>query len=300
MNFLVRMIGFLSSRILTVSAVALVSQVACASGPFAAGGLFDGQTSQPVTLAETLRDVKAGDVVIVAESHGFEPHHRRQVEVLQTLAAAGLNVSVGMEFFYRGQQPLVDAYLADPSTEKAFLHKLGWTDPPFSFYREQVLFPLQASGRTVALNAPRALTSAIAKKGVAGLTPAERAQLPSDFVVGNDGYLQRFMEVMGGGHIPSAGVMKYFEAQSAWDDVMATEAISYLQRRPEQTLVILVGDFHAAYGGGLGDRLTARGYAPKVTISQLNSSEYEDSDLTSAVRPHPIYGPRADAVSVAH
>ncbi len=159
--------------------------------------------------------------------------------------------------------------------------------------------PLAAGGWTIALNAPRTLTSAIAKKGVAGLSPEELALLPTDFERGNDGYFERFKEIMGGAHVPAEMLETYFEAQSAWDEVMATEAIAYLERRPEQTLVIIVGDFHAAYGGGLGDRLSRRGKAPKRIISQINLNEYDESVWLSAVLPDSRYGPRGDAVWVA-
>lgn len=297
-NMLRFAVDSLGSRILVFCAVVLLTQVACASRPFEDGGLFDGRTSQLVTVDQVVKDVGAGDIVIVSESHGFDPHRRRQIEIMQALAAKGLNVSVGMEFFYRGQQPFVDAFLSGSLPETDFLKAIGWGGLPFAAYRDQVQFPLHSGGWTVALNAPRALTGAIAKKGVAGLSPEERAQLPVDFERGNAGYYERFLEAMGG-HAPSATMERYFEAQSAWDEVMAIEAIAYLQRRPEQTLVIIVGDFHAAYGGGLGARLNARGSAPKATISQVNSNDYDADELELVVLPHPKFGPRGDAVSVA-
>lgn len=291
------MVYWCSSRILIASVGLLLTQSACASSPFA-DGLFDGQTSAPMLLTDVLSDVGPGDIVIVSENHGFEPHHRRQVEVLEKLKAAGLRVSVGMEFFYRGQQSQVDDFLLGRVAEADFLKAIGWGGTPFSMYREQVLFPLSAGGWTVALNAPRALTSAIAKKGLAGLMPEERAQLPADFSRGSAGYFERFKAVMGD-HVPQTMLERYFEAQSAWDEVMAIEAIEYLRGQPDHTLVIIVGDFHAAYGGGLGDRLKARGLAPKATISQVNSNDYDPTRVGDAIRPHTVYGPRGDAVWVA-
>lgn len=291
-------IHWMFTRALAVPFFVLLSQTACAHSPFARGGLYDGSTSLPVEVDAVLQEVGPGDIVIVSESHGFIPHHLHQIEVLEKLKAMGRKVSVGMEFFHRGQQAYVDDFLERRIEESDFLKAIGWGGTPFSSYRRQVEFPLQAGGWTIALNAPRALTSAIAKKGVAGLSREERAQLPADFERGNAGYFERFKQIMGD-HVPEPMIEKYFQAQSAWDEIMATEAIAYLERRPEQTLVIIVGDFHAAYGGGLGDRLGKRGKAPKRIISQVNSSEYDDRDLSSAVLPHPRFGPRGDAVWVA-
>jgi uncharacterized iron-regulated protein len=72
---------------------------------------------------------------------------------------------------------------------------------------------------------------------------------------------------------------------------MAWRALQHLDENPEDILVIIVGDFHVSYGGGLPDRLRARGAADVVTISQVLEKD--------EVKVHPKYGARADFVWVS-
>ncbi len=71
-----------------------------------------------------------------------------------------------------------------------------------------------------------------------------------------------------------------------------------LRAHPEQVLVIIVGDFHASYGGGLPDRLRARGVTSMLVISQVNRFGLDDDETRRLVVPDPRHGVRADYVWV--
>jgi uncharacterized iron-regulated protein len=178
--------------------------------------LLDGQTLAPATIETITGRLAPGSVLIVSEIHDNTLHHRNQVAALQALARQATNISVGFEFFEHRFQGFVDQYLAGQLEETSFLREVHWGSLPFADYREQALFPRAHGGLTVALNASSVLAAKIAKSGLESLSPEEQAELPPDFELGNELYLERFKLAMAE-HVPPQAVGRYFQAQSTWD-----------------------------------------------------------------------------------
>ena len=267
--------------------------------------LVRGTDQQVLSLSQALAGVQPGSIVLVGENHDLQTHHDQELQVMQALRSRGLTVAVGMEFFSYIYQNQVDAYRAGTLAESDFLKQIRWGSDPFPLYKDQALFPLASEGAgTVALNAPMALTGKIAQGGLASLSPDEQSLLPPQFTLGRDSYKQRFFDLMGGmDHLPSVAVAdNYFTAQSVWDDTMAWRATEYLKAHPAQVLVIVVGEFHVQYGGGLPNRLQARGNFPLWTISMVNTDGMTADEVQQEILPSTQYGPRADFVwfGVAH
>lgn len=262
----------------------------------AAEGLYHWRTG-PVTLEAALLGIGPGHVLIVTEEHDVARHHENQLAVLQALQQRGLRVSVGLEFLAYPDQPWVDRYVRGEIAEDAFLRTVRWGGTPFEWYRPLILFPRTAGGETVALNAPEPVTKALAQRGLEGLSDEERSLLPPGFALGNAAYFERFArEVQQHGPLPETAVHNFFAAQSAWDDTMAWRAARFLEAHPEQVLVIIVGDFHASYGGGLPDRLWARGVTKTVVISQVDARGLDEAGVRALLAPDPRDGPRADFI----
>lgn len=263
-------------------------------------GILRGNDLQPVELTEGLSRVSAGSVVVIGENHGFKEHQDQQVAVMQALRGLGLKVSVGMEFFTYTHQPLVDSYRAGTLSEPDFLKAISWGSPSYDFYRQQALFPNPSEGaQTRALNAPRSLTGKVSKGGLEALTEEDWQLMPPQFAAGRESYKRRFLSMMP--HLPNpAAGERYFLAQSIWDDTMAWQAVDFVRSHPDQVLVIVVGDFHVQFGGGLPDRIKAR--APELavlTISQVNTLEMTEEDVAIEIAPSPTEGPRADLLWLA-
>ena len=278
------------SRILSVGLI-FMTGVACATTT----RYYDGMNGETSSMDAAIERVRSGTVVIISEHHGFAPHHENQRKILRRLGELGRPVSVGLEFFNYPFQPLVDLYLKGELTEEDFLVGINWGRISFEHYREQALFPLDNGGKTLAINAPREVTRNLSKGGLDGLAPEQRRLLPPNFTLGNDFYKERFVEAMGN-HIPEEKMDFYFQAQSAWDDTMAWRVAEFMREHPEHIFVIIVGDFHAAYFGGLPDRLKARGVQDLLVISQVDHQDSDQKELEEDVLPHPKYGPRADFV----
>jgi uncharacterized iron-regulated protein len=219
---------------------------------------------------------------------------------MNQLRRQGLKVSVGLEFFTFTDQPFVDQYRQGSLAETDFLKAINWGSPSFDFYRDQAVFAdLHEGAQTLALNAPRKVTGKVAKTGLESLDASEKALLPPQFQLGRDSYRRRFLSMMP--HLPDAAAgERYFAAQSIWDDTMAWRATDFIAQHPEQVLVIVVGEFHVQYGGGLPDRILARRpQTPVLTFSQINTTDLSPEEVQEEITPSSIDGPRAHFLWVA-
>ncbi len=278
----------------------LVSLLTSACAHAQIQGIIDGSTHAPVTLEQSLDSVTPGSIVIIGENHGLKTHQDQQLQIMAALRAKSLKVSVGMEFFTFTDQAFVDQYRQGALTEADFLKSIHWGSPSFDFYKDQALFPNLAEGaQTWALNAPRKITSKVSKTGLASLDEGERALLPPYFQVGRDSYRERFLGMMPHLPDPAAGD-RYFTAQSIWDDTMAWRAVDFITTKPDQVLVIVVGEFHVQYGGGLPDRIRARSpHTPILTFSQINTTDLTDAEVAAEIAPSTKEGPRANTLWLA-
>lgn len=256
-------------------------------------GIYTGDRLLSANLKTLVSQVKPGMVVVIGEKHNNKLAQHGQLEVLKEIRAQGHTVSVGMEFISYPSQSVLAGYRAGTVSEDEFLRQ-AWRNTQFDEYRDQILFPHpRDGGQTVALNAPSYLTTKIRQTGFASLTASEAALLPPDYQVGNSDYRARFAEAAGH-HLTPATMEGYFNAQSVWDDTMAWRTAEFLRQNPTHVFVIIVGSFHVDYGGGLPDRLKARGVTSILTLGQVDHSDYSDEQLKKELLPHPEYGPRAD------
>ncbi len=255
---------------------------------------------QKKAIHDIVAEVRPGDILVIGEDHGQEQARAQQLALLESLRQNGFKVSLGMEFFTYSDQPIVDQYLAHHLSEEEFLQKIAWGNTiSYSYYKDQVLSQKRSIGElTIALNAPRSITGQVAKKGLDSLSEEQQKLLPPNFTVGRESYRERFFAQMP--HLPSPeAAQRYFVAQSIWDDTMAWQTQNFIIRHPEQVFVIIVGDFHVQYGGGLPDRIKQRTGQRPLTISYQSAAELNQDELETAILDHPVYGSRADFIWVA-
>ena len=260
--------------------------------------LYDGKNLSQTQLNALIDQVQPGTVLLLGENHGVASHRDQHIEVLSALRAKGLKVSVGMEFVNYTDQSLLNSYRAGELAEADFLKAIKWGGFSFDFYRPQILFPeLNRGETTLGLNIPRSVTSKISRQGMESLTPEERNLLPPNFELGRDSYRERFM-IAAGSHcrVPQ----NCFIAQCAWDDTMAWKSADFIKAHPDQVLVVVVGEFHVQYGGGIKHRILQRMPEAKVmTLSQIWAEGFSEEDLQQALQPSPIEGERADYIWVS-
>mgnify|MGYP000894105730 CR=1 FL=1 len=263
--------------------------------------LLNGNTLKTVQTQDIVDQIQPGSILIIGEMHALAPVQAQQLEILSALRAKGLKLAIGFEFFNYTDQKTIDDYRSNQISQDDFLKAINWGGFSFDFYKPQLLFPDATLGETaLGLNVPSFVTKQLSKGGYDSLTPEQKSLLPSDFTLGNQGYKDRFALEMGG-HMPPDKLDLYFAAQSAWDDTISMNAANYIEQHPQDVFVIIIGEFHVAYGGGTPDRLNqrlfAKGIQPQITtISQLYTEGMTPDEIQAEITPSSLYGKRSDFI----
>lgn len=243
----------------------------------------------PVALADRLRRPR---VVFVGETHARYDHHLNQLEIIRALHESGESFAIGVEYLERRVQPSVDDYIEGRISEREFLRATEYFRswgydyrlyaPIFRYAREEHI-PVRA------LNVPRSLPAAVARAGIAGLTDAQRAELPKEMAPAGEAYearLRRAFEAHDGGS--PGGFQHFVDAQLVWDEGMAESAAAYLDANPGQHMVILAGAGHVEFGSGIPSRLARRTGASYAIV--LGTSD----DVDARASDYLLLGPTRD------
>jgi uncharacterized iron-regulated protein len=273
--------------------------------------IVDARTGRAVTEAELWTAIGGARAVCVGEEHPNPHHHWAQLTIVGAAAAnlGGKRLALGMEMVQSPFQGVLDDWAAKRIDEAALLSRTGWVDRwgyDFAMYR-----PILERARTqgmalVALNAPRELVKAVARKGVDGLTADERARLPA--LVLDDAqhraWFDAIMEGMeahghGTGAAEKAGEKEtekageketekagegegesgsgsgsgapsaenVYAAQVVWDESMAEHSRRWLGAGGD-TIVIIAGTGHC-HDSAIVRRLVRRGGGPALSIRPI-------------------------------
>jgi len=254
------------------SGVGPVKGVEDAALPYA---IVDGRSGRAVTEAELWTTLASSRAVCVGEEHPNPHHHWAQLTIVGSAAdkLAGKKLALGMEMVQSPFQGVLDDWTAQKIDEAALLSRTGWADRwgyDFKLYRPILERARKGGMALVALNAPRELVKAVAKKGVDGLTPDERAKLPP--LVLDDAQhrawfdsIMAAMEGHGDGEGPNPD--NIYAAQVVWDESMAENARAWLGGGGD-TIVIIAGNGHC-HDSAIVRRLIRRGGAPAVSIRPI-------------------------------
>lgn len=231
--------------------------------------------NEPLALDALIAQLATKRVVFVGEIHDRYDHHLNQLEIIKRLHQLDPNLAIGVEYFQQPFQKQVDDYIDGKTSEDEFLRATEYYQrwgydyrlyaPIFRYARDQHI-PVRA------LNVPTALTSTVAKVGIAGLSEQQRAYLPRQIEPADEEYKNRLRDAFEEhpGLKPDA-FNHFVEAQLVWDEGMAESAATYLEANPGRRMVILAGAGHIEYGSGIPKRLERR---TKVTYTiVLNSGE---------------------------
>lgn len=234
----------------------------------------------PLPLDKLIAQLATRRVVFVGETHDRYDDHLNQLEIIKRLHELDPNMAIGVEYFQQPFQKQVDDYIDGRITEAEFLRTTEYYQrwgydyrlyaPIFRYARDQHI-PVRA------LNVPTALTSAVARLGIAGLSEKQRAYLPRQIEPADEEYKNRLRDAFEEHRGLKPDAFNHFvEAQLVWDEGMAESAAAYLNANTDRRMVILTGAGHVEYGSGIPKRLERR---IKVTYAiVLNGGE--------ALEPH--------------
>lgn len=257
-----------------------------ASAP-ALSAVYDA-TGAARTWDEAIADLALAQVVAVGESHDSAADHQIQAEVLTALAARTPRLAVAFEMVGYEDQSVLDAFMSGATSEKDFAvwWKTNW-GYDFSLYKPIFDAAKAANIPAYALNAPRDVIKSVGKKGLAGLTPAERARIPATIAESSDARYRKYvLESVSGHGAPPAAIPRMIEAMSVWNETMG-EKVAALTAEG-RTVLIIAGQGHVLYNAGILESAARRGAAPaKVLLSWPGAPQADELALADWFRVAP-------------
>jgi uncharacterized iron-regulated protein len=203
-------------------------------------------SGEKTALKNSGEQLKANRLIIVGELHTNEEHHRMQLAVIKTLHDAGVKVAIGLEMFRQDSQEDLDRWISKDMSPDAFHQRYydNW-NYPWPYYSMIFEYARENKIPMVGLNIGREITQQVARKGFDSLTEEQKGNLRDVFCIVDEEYMA-FIRKAFGDH--SHGKLNFFhfcEAQLVWDNVMAMNALDYLESNPDKVMVLLTGAGHA-------------------------------------------------------
>lgn len=241
--------------------------------PLVLDGITDTQSGEIISAAEMAARLDGTRLVFAGETHTSAAAHEAQRRLLEALVERGREVLIGLEMLPKSAQTALDAFVAGEISEPELLRATRWFTAwghSFHLYRDIFLLARDRRLRMFGVNVPRELVTAVRKKGLGGLTPAEAAHLPRAIDTKSpaaDEHRRLFRALVGAdshggshGDMTEAQWEAMFQAQCTWDAGMSWNATKALLNHggPNAIMVVLIGAGHVVYG--LGAERQAAGF----------------------------------------
>ncbi|MBV8900075.1 MAG: ChaN family lipoprotein [Verrucomicrobia bacterium] len=196
--------------------------------------------------------VSRAEVIYVGEIHDNPGDHRFEAGLIKALARNRVPFVVGWEMFDRSQQPALDAWQRGELTRTQLFQQTGFQRAwaAYSPWYARILDETRRSAvRNLALNARPALVHKVSQG--TPLTSAETRELPRGFSA-DEGALRNFTRMMGTHPgMARSSLKRFFDAQSLWDQTMASVILEFHAREPQTKVVVLTGRGHVERGYGV-------------------------------------------------
>jgi len=222
------------------------------------GEILDTRRNTKVDVAEMVAELKDARVILLGEDHTHLGEKLLQAAILKGLVDQGMKLSLGMEFFQRGDDEILGRWGNHKINGEEFLRKVGWYDR--GSYRWDYYAPIMKVARdheirVVGLNVPRDIPRVVNRKGLEGLSDVQKAIVGS-INPGNSPQHRYLISRYFGESVammPPAWFDRMYAAQCLWDTVMARSILDNL--RDGETMVVVVGGGHVAYDLGIARRI---------------------------------------------
>ena len=240
------------------------------------------------TWDEALADLAQAQVVAVGESHDSAADHQIQAEVLTALAARTPRLAVAFEMVGYEDQAVLDNFMsgAMPENDFSVWWKTNW-GYDFSLYKPIFDAAKAAGVPAYGLNAPRDVVKSVGKKGLAGLTPAERARIPATIAESSDARYRKYvLESVSGHGAPPTAVSRMIEAMAVWNETMGEKAANIAAEG--RTVLVVAGAGHVLYKAGILESAARRGAgSPKVLLPLPAAPQTDELALADWFRVSP-------------
>ncbi len=253
-------------------------------------------SSETVGWDYLLGEIDTASVILLGELHDHAIGHAVQLAVVEDVMDKYPGSALALEMLERDEQFRVDDYMEDLIDAKTFASitqskswggEGGWE----AWYQPIIDAAKDRGGRVVAANAPRRYVRLARTDGyerIDALPDERRAFVDYPKELSGGRYRQRFWEFADHGENgieeeidvttidPDDPMLPTFKSMQAWD---ATMAQSFIDASPstEKKVVLMVGQFHVEYDGGIVQELRNR--MPEVNVIVISiQKEMPDED----------------------
>lgn len=273
----------------TVMSACLLMLAACAapSAEPRCGLWIDVYRGEPLPYVELLEDLRAARVIYLGERHTVARHHELQKRIVEDLAAEGVPLVLAIEQMEHTGQPALDAYNRGEIDFEQLAEQTRWAErwSNYEQYRPIVEAARAAGAPVLALNARAETVRQVARKGIDGLDPEQRGELPERILLDDpmyEGHMRRVMMVHA--MVNESMLRRMFEAQVSRDETMAARLCAFLQSDAgrDRMAVVLCGAGHVSHAMGIPTRVRLR--MPGVRDRIVIFSESGDVELSERER----------------
>jgi uncharacterized iron-regulated protein len=240
------------------------------------GKIDAAQTGAAVGFERMIREMAGSRFVYVGEAHNSLPTHEIQFQVLRALYAQNRNLSVGLEMLPVTVQETLNKWSLGLLTEDEFIREVRWYvhwDLNFGYYRKIFEFAKEHRLPVYGLNVPREIISKIRMGGWDSLSAEEKKLIPQAPDLTNRDHRALIRAILETAEIPHGmqgpGLERVFEglyrAQSAWDEVMAANAVRDAESEGRR-MVVCAGSGHLLYNLGINRRAFEKSALPFQTV----------------------------------
>jgi len=250
------------------------------------GKIYSAQEGKPIPFSKMIAEMEDCEFVYVGETHDSLPMHEIQARIIQALYEQKRDLSIGLEMFSINNQDALNKWSLGILSQEEFIRESGWYvnwNFNFGFYEGIFMLAKENKIPVYALNAPREIISKIRMRGWEGLTEEEKKIVP-DPDLSHEEHRALIRTIFEATELPQQmkgkGLEMAFEglyrAQSAWDEVMALNAVS-AQKREGKKVVVLAGSGHLIYNLGISRRAYERSPLPYKTVICVTVPEGRES-----------------------
>jgi uncharacterized iron-regulated protein len=263
------------------------------------GKIYSAQEGKAIPFSRMIEEMNESDFVYIGETHNSLPMHDIQLKIIQALHEQERNLTVGLEMFPVSHQETLNKWNMGILSQEEFIQESQWyVTWNFNFGFYEGIFKLTKDSKIplYALNAPRKLITQIRMKGWDALSEEEKKIVPNPDL-SHEEHRTLIRTIFESAELPhqmkGRGLEMMFEglyrAQSAWDEVMALNAV-HAQKREDKKVVVLVGSGHLLYNLGMNRRAYERSHLPFKTVVCIEIPEGEENIRVSRTFADYIWG----------
>lgn len=237
--------------------------------------IYSAREGRPISFSKMIKEMKESHFIYVGETHNSMTMHDIQLKMIQALYEQDRNLSIGLEMFPISFQEVLNKWSMAILSPEEFIRESQWYvnwNYNFGFYEE--IFKLAKDNKIplYALNIQRKIIKKIRMKGWDSLSEDEKKIIPKPDLSHEEhrALIRAIFETTELPHqMKGKGLDMVFEglyrAQSAWDEVMAFNALRFVERE-KRKMVILAGSGHLLYNLGINRRAYERNHLLFKTV----------------------------------